>query len=241
MAIANRIGRFKATVLEVGAGESGPNNLTCVTFRFSLAMEYANGEWQDVRTENMEITAWCYVEKRDGALNTMQVHFLKQAFGWPGDDVFWFEEHAKELPACQVVLVWDSYQGQDKIKVNYINPENAEPGIAASDDATRKRVRARLGSKLRAISGGGRPMAKKPPPSVAPDAPIPPATKPMSVDAAWEEFSKNHEPAGLTEKELEAAWFNAITTVTGISEPTESNLANLTPEQWGAVASNIPF
>jgi hypothetical protein len=243
---ANREGRFRARVMDVGVNETGPNKLCTVVLRFALVEEYDKGEWNNIESEELDAVAYCYVEKRDGSLNDFQVAALKEAFGWPGMDPFWFEE-TKEFPPVQVTLESEEYNGKDRIKVRFINSYDSEPGgITHADGDTRRALMARLGHKLRAHSGGKPAPAPKPTgapkpppkPAAAPQAPGAPASSAKSastMDAVWALFAKWAETKGASQDELNKTWFDAIKAVCG-----HEDAEKVTPEQWAQVADKLP-
>lgn len=241
---ANREGRFRARVIDVGVNATGPNKLCTIVLRFGLTEEYADGEWRNIEAEDLDVVAYCYIEKRDGTLNDFQIEALKEAFGWPGVDPFWFEEQ-KELPSVQVTLDWDEYQGKSRIRVQFINAYDSQPsGITHADADTRRAMMSRLGHKLRAHSGGKpapapQPVgAPKPPPKpTAPSAPPPaPEAKPAStMEAVWALFAKWAETKGVGQDELNKTWFAAIKDACG-----HEDAEKVTPEQWHEVANKLP-
>jgi len=247
---ANREGRFRACVMDVGVNETGPNKLCTIVLRLGLTEEYADGEWRNIEAEELDVVAYCYIEKRDGSLNDFQIDMLKDAFGWPGLDPFWFEEQ-RELPQVQITLQWDEYQGKKRIRVQFINAYDSEPtaGITHADADQRRAMIARLGHKLRAHSGGRTVPSPKPtgspkPPAPAPQAsrqpekPAPPQPKAKSastMDDVWALFAKWAETKGIAEAELNKTWFAAIKEVCGHEEA-----ERVTPEQWPEVAGKLP-
>jgi hypothetical protein len=237
---ANREGRFRARAMDVGVNETGPNKLCTVILRFGLTEEYVDGEWKDIEREEFDAVAYCYIEKRDGTLNDFQIDMLKDAFGWPGLDPFWFEEQ-QELPQVQITLQWDEYQGKKRIRVQFINAYDSEPtaGITHADADARRAMTARLGHKLRAHSGGrAAPAPKpkgtpKPPPKAAPEKAE--STTASTMDDAWALFAKWAETTGTSEEELHKAWFAAIQEVCG-----HQDAERVTPEQWAEVSGKLP-
>lgn len=267
MAMPNRPGRFRATVLDRGVSETGSNNLLTFIIRFLLTQESTpNGDWQDIEIEGMEITAYVYLEKKDGSINDRAVEDLKKALGWPGDNPFWLEGRGdppntgpEQLPDCQVTLDWEEYKGKRSIRVQWINPYDSEGGgIQHSTDDVRKRVLNRLGPKLRAMAGGtpaakpaanptGNAPARTPPaaPATPPPAAAPPTAPPAAKPArstsndAWAAFCAHEKAQGLTDAVLQNAWFACIKQICG-----HDNQDRVTPEQWGLIAEagpSIPF
>jgi len=247
---ANREGRFRACVMDVGVNETGPNKLCTIVLRLGLTEEYADSEWRNIEAEELDVVAYCYIEKRDGSLNDFQIDMLKDAFGWPGLDPFWFEGQ-KELSQVQVTLDWDEYNNRKRIRVRFINAYDSEPsaGVSHADAELRRAMIARLGHKLRAHSGGRTVASPKPAGSPKPPPPPPPAretekaapapqplAKPAStMDEVWAIFANWAQTHGIPAAELNQAWFGAIKGVCG-NEEAES----VTPEQWSAVANKLP-
>ncbi len=188
-----REGLFNAYPVEIGIDETGPNKLATCTIRFQLYEELQpSGEWADCAGENWEITGYFYLEKRDGSLNNVAIDSLKTALGWDGRDPFWLQETDLSAQPVQVKLVIEQYEGKARVKVQYLNPfgSTASGAVSKADDATRRAISNRLGSKLRATAGPAKPAnataPTKLPPAKAktpPPAAVPP--KPTSPPTAW--------------------------------------------------------
>ena len=196
--LIDREGRFRAYPLEIAVGEND-NKLTTVTIEFSLSEEYETGTWRDCSNEKMVVTAWFYLEKRNGDVNELQVDQLKRAFGWDGRDVFWLEDTDLSNVGVQVDVKEEEWQGVKRFKVKWLHSGDSDPDRKAkkSNENTRRSVNSRLAMKLRALAG------KTPAP--APAAPAAPSPQ----DEAWEAFKKKC-PSDFTEKRMEAEWFHAI-------------------------------
>ena len=152
--LPNREGRFKATIREHGVAETGQNKLATFVCHFQLTEELGNGEWLPVE-EDLDITGYFYLEKKDGTLNTVTIDALKRAFGWDGRDPFWLQDAAFEGHVVQVKLVFEEYNNRTRIKVQYVDAEDATPsGVPQADDAGRRAIATRLGAKFRANAGG---------------------------------------------------------------------------------------
>jgi hypothetical protein len=237
---ANREGRFRARVIDVGVNETGPNKLCTVVLRFGLTEEYANGEWRNIEAEDLDAVAYCYIEKRDGSLNDFQIDALMEAFAWPGANPFWFEEQ-QELPPVQVTLEAEEYNGKERIKVRFINAYDSEPsGITHADQDTRRALMARLGHKLRAHSGGKpapKPTADPKPPArpASTETSAPKAKSTSTMDDVWSLFAKWAETTGTDQAELNRTWFAAIKDVCG-----HEDAEKVTPEQWALVSEKLP-
>ena len=88
-----------------------------------------------------------------------------------------------EADLAELFDQFDNPQSARRMKVKYIDPADAAPGgVPKADDATRRNLSARLGSKLRALAGGT-PVNTPQPPTGRPTAmvaPTPHRPKPQS-------------------------------------------------------------
>jgi hypothetical protein len=229
--LPNREGRFKATILEHGVSETGPNNLATFIVKLQLVCELGNGQWNAV-DEDLDITGYFYLEKRDGSLNTITIGALKSAFGWDGRDPMWLQDSDFIGHVVQVKLAFEQYQGKMRLKVQYIDAENSTGGggVPRADDNTRRSLANRLGAKLRANAGGTPSPAPKPAgrptsPAAARPKPAqpsmenpfrPPATtavaadRPLNADTAWEAFQENFNKMDVDPKLIEGEWFRIL-------------------------------
>ncbi|MFB3894496.1 MAG: hypothetical protein ACE15C_21045 [Phycisphaerae bacterium] len=182
--LANREGLFNAYPVEIGLSESRQNKLLQVVILYRLVEEQVEGQWSDCSEEHLEITGYHILEKRDHSLNEKTIGALKDALGWDGRDPFWLQDNAAELAQkpVQVKLAFEEYDGQQTLKVQYLNPYGSQRGgVAKADDEMRRSVGNRLGSKFRALAGGT--PVNPPKPAGKPTAPAPPA-KPVAAAPA---------------------------------------------------------
>lgn len=269
--LPSREGLFNAYPVEIGIDETGPNKLATCIIRFKLYEELqASGEWADCADEKWEITGYFYLEKKDGSLNTVTIDALKAALGWDGRDPFWLQETDLAEHAVQVKLGFEEYGGKTRIKVQYLNPfgSTGGGGVTKADDATRRTIGNRLGSKLRALSGPApapakptKPTAppKLPPakpkaqPTAPPTAPAPkpePALQPAeaprdpasaTMDEAWAEFCKSCPPPKWDQAAVEGEWFRILAELFPSKQPNE-----LSPAEWAVMRDEgatriVPF
>ena len=243
--IPDREGRFKSTILEHGVSETGPNKLATFVCRFQLSQELIGDDWEPV-DQDFDITGYFYLEKRDGALNTITIDNLKTAFGWDGRDPFWLQDADLSQLIVQVKLAYDTYDGKTRLKVQYVNAENATPtSVPIADDTTRRSIGTRLGSKFRANAGGTptpAPMPSGSSPVPSKPAPVKPAV-PVSqtpMEHAWEAFGKAC-PTSYGSEAIEAEWFRLLGLMFPGRRPEQ-----LIPADWvrftrEAPAQVIPF
>lgn len=242
--LPTREGLFNAYPVEIGIDETGPNNLATCIIRFDLYEELQpDGQWADCAGENWEITGYFYLEKKDGSLNTLTLDALKAALGWDGRDPFWLQETDLSEHPVQVKLGFEEYGGKTRIKVQYLNPfgSTGGGGVSKADDATRRTISNRLGSKLRAMAA---PAPKtEPAPPAEPAAPVEQPRDPeaATMEEAWGEFCKHCPPPKWDQAAVEAEWFRIIAELFPGKQPDE-----LTPAEWAAMrdqgpAQIIPF
>ncbi|MGC9455229.1 MAG: hypothetical protein ACP5HU_10245 [Phycisphaerae bacterium] len=246
--IPTREGLFNAYPVEVGIDETGPNNLTTCIIRFQLYEELQpSGEWADCSHENLDITGYFYIEKRDGDLNGMVVHALKAALGWDGRDVFWLQQTDLSEHPVQVKLGFEEYDGRARLKVQFLNPYGSTGGggVTRAEGSTRQAIVNRLGPKLRALAGPGSPSkpkptpAKRPPARPKPSAPPPSPPKPepreCTMEQAWEAFAGQCDPDRWDREAIEAEWFRVLAELFPGKQPDE-----LTPAEWATMRDQGP-
>jgi len=237
MTMPTRAGRFRAQVLDRAVSETGPNHLATFMAKFHLLQELDPAEgWQDIAEESLQITGYFYIEKKDGALNDKLITSLRDTFKWDGRDPMWLEENP--IPDCQVTLEFDSYEGKQRLRVQYVDAYESEGpmAIAKGTPAQKKALVNRLGPKLRALSGGT-PANAGPPKADKPKRSKPPAGKPATatVDEAWGAIEAKGNEVKLDETAIASEWFRIIKAVANVDQP-----EMVTPEQWHVVLTSGP-
>lgn len=253
--LPNREGRFKANILEHGVAETGPNHLATFICKFGLLQELAGSEWIAV-DEDLDITGYFYLEKKDRSINTMTVESLKEAFGWDGRDPLWLQDtdFVSSGLMVQVKIGFELYNNKQRIKVQFVDAADAAPAsVQKADDATRRNLSSRLGSKLRALAGGtpvsapqpaGQPKAPTPAAPPQPRAvatPVPPElAAPATMNEVWTQFTQAC-PKKFSPQQVEEEWFRIM----GELFPGKSQ-DTLTPDEWGlmrdrGIPAIIPF
>jgi hypothetical protein len=255
--LPNREGLFHAYPVAVGLGETRENKLVQVVIHYRLIEELVEGQWTDCAGENLEITGYHILEKRDRSLNTSTIEALKAALGWDGRDPFWLQDSADALAqqAVQLKLAFEEYDGKETLKVQFLNPYGAKPGgVPKADDDFRRAIGNRLGAKFRALAGGtpanppkpaGKPAvpaAAKPAPSAKPaspsPAPAPASPSAATMEQAWEEFCKHCPlpPAGKWDQaSIEKEWFRIVADLFPGKRPEQ-----LSPTDWGRMLAEGP-
>ena len=155
-------------------------------------------------------------------------------------------------------LGFEEYNGQQNLKVQFLNPYGAKPGgVPRADDDLRRNVTNRLGAKFRAQAGGtpanppkpaGKPVSPAPAAKPAPAKPAAPAPAPATpaqaapttatMEQAWGEFCKHcpMPPAGKWDlPAIEKEWFRILADLFPGKQP-----AQLTPADWGRMLAEGP-
>ena len=205
-------GRYTATVTEASLYEAKSGAVM-------LALKFA------IDVETSITTHQCMVQK-DGTISTKQVDRFKEVFGWDGQDFFWFADNTANIPQADITI--ENEPGQDgKIypAVKWINKVGDFGGGEMPKPADRNSIKAKYGSKLRALSGG-RPAA----PSMSKTPAIPPVATPgkmSSMEDCWKTLCEHAEGRNIPQDSVISAW-NEIINRSGTTQD------KMTPAQWGA-------
>jgi hypothetical protein len=254
---ANREGLFHAYPVDIGLGETRENKLLQVNILYRLIEELGNGEWADCSSENLEITGYHILEKRDHSLNENTIESLKAALGWDGRDPFWLQDNAATLAQqpVQVKLAFEEYNGQQNLKVQFLNPYGSQRGgIGKADDEARRAINNRLGGKFRAMAGGTpanppKPAGKPTSPTSAPKPAVPkpalakpatPAQAPSvpataTMEQAWAEFTSHCPPDKWDQEAIEKEWFRILAELFPGKQPDQ-----LTGADWAVMLAQGP-
>ena len=234
--LPNREGLFHAYPVEVGVDETGPNNLATCIIKFQLFEELTGSEWRPCTDEDLDITGYFYLEKRDGALNSVALDALKAALGWDGRDPFWLQDTDLAQHPVQVKLGYEEYNGKRRLKVQFLNPYGSSGGgVTKADDDKRRSMSTRLGPKFRAMAGPA--PAKTPAPATPPAPPTPPEPKAneSTLEEAWAAFAASDGAKKLDQEGLEKEWFRILADLFPGKQPDD-----LTPAEWAKMRDEGP-
>lgn len=244
MGLLNEAGVFHAYPTSIGIDETGPNNLATCIVSFQAFERFNRGQTEPLEGDGQDITAWFYLEKKDGSVNDFAVKALREAFGWDGRDPFWLQDNAEALAKnpVQITTDFEEYAGKTRLKVQWLNPYGSTGGgggVTKADGASRTAIKNRLGSKLRANAGGS--PVTTPKPAAPKPAPKKPAGPVSTLDEAWAVFAGSEKGKKLSQADLEKEWFRILAEMFP-GRDTES----LTPAEWGrvqaeAVSKIVPF
>lgn len=217
--IPDREGRYIAEVLDKGFGETGKNNLATFTCRVRL-LNFLRG---DPVQGTQEITAYIYIDKKDGSINQKAVEQIQRTFGWDGSDLTWLAHQDLAGRRLQVELRFETWNNQRRMKVQWIDHVDAAgaPEITRCDDEGMRRMNARLGSKLRA-GAKSLPARQETTPTPAattaqhaqggapPAAQSPPGAAYGTEALAWGKFQALETSHNMTRAQTTEAWHKAV-------------------------------
>lgn len=199
--------------------------------------------------------------KSDGTLMTKSIDNLKRCFGWDGKDPFALEEIEPGSNELEIVGEHEEYtpkatdenpdpQPINVFKVKWLNPPGG--GGAAMkeplDEASRKKVLTKWGSKFKATAGtpAAKPAAPAAKPSAAPakpaakapptppsrgKAPAPKAARNSTQEEVWTLLKQAN--ADESDDALAEKYYAAQDEVAPVAN------GELTAEQWGDVADKL--
>ncbi len=247
MALLKRAGRFIATINDLGISYTGKPEKCTAIIGYTIDQEYRAGAWVDVSAEDSTITGYFYLENNDGKLNEFTVKALRDSLAWDGRNI----ERLTQAKGCQVQITveMETYNGTARAKVKFMNNGAWDGGAGGvkHDPAAVKSAQARLGAKLKALSGGA-PVATTEPEPEPTDEPAPwddpaasarPTMRPQQQatiydgDTVWNIFTQRYQ--SLTGPAQTNAWHSFIRRV--VPGCTDDNA--LTSQQWEAVAHEI--
>jgi len=241
----NREGVFHVYPIEIGVDETGANNLATCIVRYQIFQEKIDGVFEEIAAE--EITTWYYLEKKDGSINDFTISALKAAFGWDGRDAFWLQDTELSDHPVQITCAFETYNGQERLKVLWTNPFGSESGggVTKAADSVRKAIGNRLGAKLRAAAGGTPANAKSPTkaaptsptkrnsPGAAPDTTPENDTPDATLEEAWAAFAAAC-PEKWSQEDCEKEWFRILELM--FAKPAGA----MTPADWGRMKADGP-
>lgn len=245
MALLNRAGRFIATIKTLGISDTGKPPKCTAVIEYGIDQEHVSGKWVDVSNENASITGYFYLENNQGDLNDFTIKALRDSLAWNGRDI----DRLREAAGCQVQITTEleEYQGKARCKVKFMNNgawDGTGGGVQHDPDAV-KRAQSRLGSKLKALSGGTPAPAVKAAEPVADEEPAPwddptqtskrpsAQTAIWNGDSCWDLFTQKYQ--SLKGPAQTNAWLSFLRRIA----PGVSDDSQLTSEQWAALADEI--
>lgn len=141
---------YRARPMQWAVGES-KNKAPQFAVEFALYEQWNGTEWAPCE---FDITGYFYLLKKDGSINETTVAALEDAFGWNRTTGVKWLAQAGELPDCQVFCDYELYEGQQKMKVKWLNPFDKTPtgGVGSSDPQEVQSIDAKYGNLFRATA-----------------------------------------------------------------------------------------
>ena len=247
--ILTQEGRFKARPRSWAVEENRNTGTLQLAMTFAIAEAWTGQAWEDWSPYDLEKTGYFYLAKKDGSPNEACIRALREALGWDGLDLEALQNTDWTQKVVQITTGFEDYNGEQRLKVRFINPENWE-GVQSKplDAAALKALNARWGPKLRSIAPKSAPRAPaagtaKPPPAAAkPAAPPPPddQTPPAATSTREKAWAKVLETFGGDDQAAKAAWPQLLKQIIPNKLP-----AKFTPADWVLVEARageaIPY
>ena len=247
--ILNQEGRFKARpkswVVEENKN-TGTLQFVCV---FGVHSAWNGSSWEDWSQHDFEKTGYFYLSRKDGSPNEHALKQLREALKWDGVDLVALQGTDWSNTTVQIVTAFESYNGEERLKIRFINPEHYEGGqVKPLDESGLKALNAKWGAKLRALApkGATRPATPAAPsaPPAAPQKPVapPPPSAPASQPSATKEsaWAKVVEVFGGNGQAATEHWPNLLSKL--FPQKSEDQY---TPADWSVVearsAEALPF
>lgn len=183
MALAcDRPGDYRGIIVDYGVKDfDGGSVAIAVTARLDEYRDPETGEWTDWSPYDIEAEGMIFVIKKDGQPNESQVEALVKHANWPGTlesaaDKTW------EPTQCQFSVEEDTYKGNTRFRISWINDWDSVGGGAFASPEKVKQLANQHGAKLRALAGSFKrnttaPASKAPAPSAPPPKKAPPTAE----------------------------------------------------------------
>ncbi len=244
----NRPGTFHASPMSIGLDQS-KKGLASVNISFSIFQEKKVDKddrtyyFVDVSAEQMTTIGYFYIEKHDGSINDFNIKALRESLGWSGHSLSWLEDTDLRDHPVQITVDWETYQGTDRLKVQFLNPYGSTKGdgdVTKSDNKTRRAIESRIGARLRARAGGTPSPAPIPQPPAPAGTPILPATQATRTEA-WARFISYFTPGDPKwgPAEIQVEWFRILEEMFPDIDPNNFT-ETLTNENWARVKAEAP-
>lgn len=230
MALPTQPGRYLATPINWTVEETGENKLPTFVCSFELFQYFGREGWEEI--SDLQIIGYFFLMKKDGAINERQIKSLRDALSWDGRSIAGLADGQWTGVEVQLALGCEEYKGQNKIKVQFINPRDYEPGHLSKNPETVKAIGSRIDMQLRALAGSA-PAAKPAP--AKPAVNNPPMADTLAQEArkrAWAAFQGKNP--GMTSEALIEPWRAQIKAVFPDKAST-----GFTAEDWRAVQHAI--
>lgn len=174
----DREGLYRAQITEYALHEADSGAVSLSVKALLLEMwDENNKEWLPWNYD-MEAQGFLNLIKKDGKLNLTQVNPMCKHMGWDGD--FLKLTNQEWSPCnCQVKVTRDTYEGEERLRIAFINAWDRTPGQGGNvDESKAKALQARYGGDLRAVVGN---LKANGAPAPAGKPPMPPPPNPNNL------------------------------------------------------------
>jgi hypothetical protein len=186
MSAIDRVGSFRGKVIDRGISET-KNGFPQLVLQLVATEKWDEQAevWVDwSQFDVTEATAYmCLFGKNKKA--TLAVNQAMKAFGWDGASLLDLQENEALADQIQWRMAENTYEGDTKIQVAWIDEYDAVPGrkVKKLEKADIKKLDGMYASALKAVSGGPKPKKAAPTPPTARPEPSPDPT-PASEEAS---------------------------------------------------------
>ena len=171
----DRAGVFRATMNNWGLKDARDTQAKALVIEFKITAMKNDDEWEDWSGyEEHTLDGYFWIVKKTGDLNTNQVEALARAIGWDGTGI----STGPPAVECQIVVENETYNGKDRLKVQWINHRDHAQGSFNAAPAEVDAFEAQYGSRLRAATAAVNQGAKPAPPPPA----SPTVSQPHQID-----------------------------------------------------------
>lgn len=184
----DRAGTFRANIVEYGLKKVDSGSVA-ITVRAVLDQMWDedNKDWVMWADYDQEAYGDVWIVKKDGSLNQNAVTSLCRNAGWDGN-IESIQAATWHPNQCQVVVQADTYNGETRFKISFVNDYFRTPGglggNMSPEDA--KSLQMKFGSQLRAMAGSAKAASKAPngKPPAPPSRNTPSAPQPVHAMAS---------------------------------------------------------
>lgn len=158
----DRAGIFKAKPTSWGVQKSEGSQSVAIAIDFTILAQLEGYEWADWSGyEEHTITGYFWVIKKDGSINSTTVTSICESLYWNCSLESIANDPVPDM-VVQITVKEETYNGQTRLKVGWLNPGDYSPKAAYAPVEEVKELQTRFGSLLRAAGGSSVPKTKAP-------------------------------------------------------------------------------
>ncbi len=176
----DRAGTFRAEIFEYGLDEKDSGSVALsVKATLTEMWNQETGEWESWEQYSQEAMGDIYIIKKDKTPNVKAIESVVKCAGWDGRCQSIADKSWEPTP-CQVSVKENTYEGNTRYRIEFINEFDRVPGgnVGNVDADKAKALDTQFGSSFRAIVGNLK--KSKPAEGSRPAAPPPKAKKELA-------------------------------------------------------------